>query len=99
MNKYHLTLSELVKEMWDILQRFDRLTNRDSLFDIANHLIAADHNPESGLSTQTFYWGLRESGAEMNTQNDFGYWENHIYERYKLTRVPRQGWIIENITD
>lgn len=99
MNKFHLTLSELVKEMWSILQRYDHLTNRDSLYDIAKYLIAADLNTESELSMQSFYWGLGETGAEMNTQNDFGDWEKHIGERYKLTRVPRKGWNIVNITD
>ena len=91
--KTDLSFEQLIRVMWEETASFDRLTQRDTILDIAD-LAGSQEKSFSGFLTR--YWAIRKHGTVMTrTSDDLEEWESKIVARYCITWFKDSGWIIE----
>lgn len=96
MKAFNLTISQLIRLMYEALKPYERFAQRDALVDIADLLEVAELCADAPRGLFRF-WGLYEDGTVMARVNDFGDWERLVVDRYKITFVPGKGWGIEKL--
>ncbi len=94
--KRKLTFAQLIKLMHDVTSKYGRLSQRDTILDIAD----LSESFEIAIQSTTFlerFWGIRHTGTVMCRNCDFGDWESQIEERFRIMWSENSGWTFEEL--
>lgn len=94
--KRNLTFAQLIKLMHQVTANYGRLTQRDTIFDIADLSVCYEAAIEHSTYVER-WWGVRDSGTVMCRTPDFGDWEHAIVERFRIMWSENSKWTFEEL--
>lgn len=92
----NLTFAQLIKLMQQVTANYARLTQRDTISDIADLAECLDMAIENSTYLERF-WAIRDSGTVMCRTADFGDWDHFIVERYRIMWSENSKWTFEEL--
>ncbi|MDE6695923.1 MAG: hypothetical protein K2K25_03500 [Muribaculaceae bacterium] len=92
--KRRLTFAQLIKLMHDVTSKYGRLTQRDTITDIAD----LSDSLEIAIKNSTYverFWGIRSTGTVMTSTPNFEDRYNQIQELYRIMWSENSGWTFD----
>lgn len=94
--KRKLSFAQLIRLMREVLTNYGLSTCKDAISDIADLSECYELAKQSNSYVERF-WGIKDTGTVMCRTCDFGIWEGHIVERFRIMWSENSEWTFEEL--